>query len=158
MNDIEKQIEGEEKESKEESHIKLNRNNKKNKTIVYILGGVIILLLIATIIYLVIINRENKNKNSEPSSSDTIKNEVEENYIYYVSCDDNTALLNVRNSTSGDIIDGLSCYKQVNIEEELEKTEACDKWYKINYKKRESNYTGYACGTYIKKVMLQKMK
>lgn len=153
MNDIEKQIEGEEKESKEESHIKLNRNNKKNKTIVYILGGVIILLLIATIIYLVIINRENKNKNSEPSSSDTIKNDVdvEENYIYYVSCDDNTALLNVRNSTSGDIIDGLSCYKQVNIEEELEKTEACDKWYKINYKKRESNYTGYACGTYIKK-------
>ena len=29
MNDIEKQIEGEEKESKEESHIKLNRNNSR---------------------------------------------------------------------------------------------------------------------------------
>ena len=35
------------------------------------------------------------------------ENQKEEN-IGYVSCDDNTSLLNVRNSTTGDIIDGLS--------------------------------------------------
>jgi len=33
--------------------------------------------------------------------------------------------LNVRNSTSGDIIDGLSCYKEVTIEEELPGTDNC---------------------------------
>ena len=34
------------------------------------------------------------------------ENQKEEN-IGYVSCDDNTSLLNVRNSTTGDIIDGI---------------------------------------------------
>ena len=77
---------------------------------------------------------------------------VTDSKMGYVSCDDNTSLLNVRNSTSGSIIDGLSCYKEVTIEEELEGTDVCDKWYKINYTKKGNSYTGYACGTYIKKI------
>ena len=73
---------------------------------------------------MIMINKRNNlvedNKPIENKEEKDKENQKEEN-IGYVSCDDNTALLNVRNSTSGDIIDGLSCYKQVNIEEELEK-------------------------------------
>ncbi len=35
----------------------------------------------------------------------------------------------------GDIIDGLSCYKEVTIEEELPGTDNCKKWYKVSYVK-----------------------
>ena len=99
---------------------------------------------------------ENNNNNDDKEVVDTnntqeTNTDTEESNLGYVSCDDNTGLLNVRNSTSGTIIDGLSCYKEVTIEEELEGTDTCDNWYKISYTKNGSSYTGYACGTYIKK-------
>lgn len=156
MNDIEKQIEGIEEPNKEEIKIKPNRNMDKKK-LTYILLGVLVLVIIGTVIYLVIINKDNNNDkpnnndNNQVEDKDKDKDKQTENLLSYVSCEGNTALLNVRNSTSGDIIDGLSCYQTVKIEEELDGTEACDKWYKISYQKRGNNYTGYACGTYIKK-------
>lgn len=171
MNDIEKQIEGiEEKDNevldnKEEDNIKrkLNRNrddDKKKKIIMYVIIGILILTLIALLVYIIIDNKEpvnnaNNNENSEIGENNQDTDEpvvnTENSNIGYVSCDDNTALLNVRNSTTGNIIDGLSCYKEVTIEEELEGTEACDNWYRISYNKNNNSYTGYACGTYIKK-------
>ena len=95
-------------------------------------------------------NNDNRNDKNNDVVEDN-KDNKEDSAISYVACDGNTALLNVRNSVTGDIIDGLSCYQEVKIEEELEGNDACDKWYKISYKKRDNNYTGYACGTYIKK-------
>ena len=128
---------------------------RDKKVIMYVLGGIMVLLLVGAIIYLVIINKDSKNKdnkidNDVTNKEDSNKVKEEDKGISYVSCDDNTSLLNVRNSTSGDIIDGLSCYKEVTIEEELPGTDNCKKWYKVSYVKRGSNYTGYACGTYIK--------
>lgn len=41
---------------------------------------------------------------------------------------------------------------KITIEEELDKTDNCDKWYKVTYKKHDNNYTGYVCSTYIKKI------
>ena len=38
------------------------------------------------------------------------------------------------------------------MEEELDKTDNCDKWYKVTYKKHDNNYTGYVCSTYINKI------
>ena len=119
----------------------------KNKKITYILLGVLLLLL-GAVTYLIIINKDSKEK---PLPQEKEKPQEEEKLLSYVSCKGSAALLNVRNSVSGDIIDGLSCYQIVEVEEELEKNEACDKWYKINYKKRNNTYTGYACGTYINK-------
>lgn len=111
--------------------------------------------IVGAIIYLVIINKDSDNNdNRNDKNNDVVednKDNKEDSAISYVACDGNTALLNVRNSVTGDIIDGLSCYQEVKIEEELEGNDACDKWYKISYKKRDNNYTGYACGTYIKK-------
>lgn len=128
---------------------------KDKKVIMYVLGGIMVLLLVGAIIYLVIINKDSKNKdnkidNDVTNKEDDNKVKEEDKGISYVSCDDNTALLNVRNSSSGDIIDGISCYLEVNVEDTIEGNEACDKWYKISYNKRGNNYTGYACGTYIK--------
>ncbi len=155
MNDIEKQIEG----VNDEDGVDMNRlnsnNNDKKKIIMYVAGGFIALLLVGAIIYLVIINKDSDNNdNRNDKNNDVVednKDNKEDSAISYVACDGNTALLNVRNSVTGDIIDGLSCYQEVKIEEELEGNDACDKWYKISYKKRDNNYTGYACGTYIKK-------
>ena len=155
MNDIEKQIEG----VNDEEGVDMNRlnsnNNDKKKIIMYVVGGFIALLLVGAIIYLVIINKDSDNNdNRNDKNNDVVednKDNKEDSAISYVACDGNTALLNVRNSVTGDIIDGLSCYQEVKIEEELEGNDACDKWYKISYKKRDNNYTGYACGTYIKK-------
>lgn len=161
MNDIEKQIEG----VNDEDGVDMNRlnsnNNDKKKIIMYVVGGFIALLLVGAIIYLVIINKDSDNNdNRNDKNNDVVednKDNKEDSAISYVACDGNTALLNVRNSVTGDIIDGLSCYQEVKIEEELEGNDACDKWYKISYKKRDNNYTGYACGTYIKKVMLKRV-
>ena len=155
MNDIEKQIEG----VNDEEDVNMDRlnsnNNDKKKIIMYVVGGFIALLLVGAIIYLVIINKDSDNNdNRNDKNNDVVednKDNKEDSAISYVACDGNTALLNVRNSVTGDIIDGLSCYQEVKIEEELEGNDACDKWYKISYKKRDNNYTGYACGTYIKK-------
>ena len=106
-------------------------------------------------IHALMINKRNNlvedNKPIENKEEKDKENQKEEN-IGYVSCDDNTSLLNVRNSTTGDIIDGLSCYQKITIEEELDKTDNCDKWYKVTYKKHDNNYTGYVCSTYINKI------
>ena len=165
MNDIEKQIEEidvEEVVNKEEDTIKhkLNRNreeDKKKKIIMYIIIGVLFLLLVGLLIYILLDNKEPENNNvdnNEIVNGDTYEpvNDEPTSNLGYVSCDDNTALLNVRNSTSGNIIDGLSCYKEVTILEELEGTDTCDNWYRISYDKNGNNYTGYSCGTYIKKL------
>lgn len=169
MNDIERQIEGvednnEEKEViKEEDNIKnkLNRNrdeDKKRKIIMYIIIGVLSIALIGLLIYTLLTDDKSEN-NTDNSNSELVNKELDnaneennKNNLGYVSCDDNTALLNVRNNVNGNIIDGLSCYKEVAIEEELEGTETCSKWYKISYKKNGSNYTGYSCSKYIKKL------
>lgn len=155
MNDIEKQIEGVNDEEGVDMNRLNNNNNDKKKIIMYVVGGFIALLLVGAIIYLVIINKDSDNNdNRNDKNNDVVednKDNKEDSAISYVVCDGNTALLNVRNSVTGDIIDGLSCYQEVKIEEELEGNDACDKWYKISYKKRDNNYTGYACGTYIKK-------
>lgn len=169
MNDIEKQIEGiddnvmEEIIDKEEDSIKgkLNRNrdNDKKKVIIYIVIGILVVALISLVIYFVF-NKENNTNDDNNIDNDAgvVNGEIEESdedvddNIGYVSCDDNTTLLNVRNSTTGNIIDGLSCYKEVIIEEEIDGTDVCDKWYKISYTRNGNNYTGYSCGTYIKKM------
>ena len=68
------------------------------------------------IIYLVIINKDSDNNDNNDNRNDKNNDVVEDNKdnkedsaISYVACDGNTALLNVRNSVTGDIIDGLSC-------------------------------------------------
>lgn len=165
MNELEKQIEGIDdiEEDKEEDTIKhrINRNrddDRKRNIIIYTIVGVLAVVLIGLIIYMSLNDdksENNINNNDEVVNGDVTddnnEEKLEEN-IGYVSCDDNTALLNVRNSTNGDIIDGLSCYKMVTIEEEQGSTDTCDNWYKISYDKNGSNYTGYSCGTYIKKL------
>jgi flagellar basal body-associated protein FliL len=132
MNDIEKQIEDSFKDDslkKEDDNInnRINhRGNKdKNKKIIYILLFLAIIIIISLIVYLMINKRNNPVEDNKPIENKEEKdkeNQKEEN-IGYVSCDDNTSLLNVRNSTTGDIIDGLSCYQKITIEEELDKTD-----------------------------------
>lgn len=169
MNDIERQIEGvednnEEKEvTKDEDNIKhkLNHNrdeDKKRKIIMYIIIGALSIALIGLLIYT--LSTDDESENNIDNNNDEVVNkeldntneETNKNNLGYVSCDDNTTLLNVRNGANGNIIDGLSCYKEVTIEEELNGTETCSKWYKISYTKNGSNYTGYSCSKYIKKL------
>jgi len=167
MNDIERQIE--ELEVKEEGDTikpKLNRNrddDKKKKIVMYIVIGVLAFVLVGLIVYILLYDRETLGDiDNETNNNEVVNGEIDDvlentqiNNLGYVSCDDNTALLNVRNSTSGNIIDGLSCYKEVIIEEELSGTDVCDKWYRISYDKNGNNYTGYVCGTYIKKLEIK---
>ena len=166
MNDIEKMIEGKQEDDvisidKEDDTIKgkLNRNSddeKKKKVIIWCVIGILLLVLVGLIVIIVLDNGDNDvdTNNSDVVNGDSYEpaSGVEDSNIGYVSCDDNADLLNVRNSTEGNIIDGLSCYKMVTIEEELDGTAVCDKWYKISYDRNGSNYTGYSCGTYIKKL------
>ncbi len=155
MNDIEKQIEGVEEEDIIKNNLNRNRDNDKNKKIImYVVIGILIFALAVLLVYAFInkdASNDNNDNDSEVVDSSNQESNTEVKNIGYVSCDDNSGLLNVRNSTSGTIIDGLSCYKEVIIEEELEGTDTCDNWYKISYNKSGSSYTGYACGTYIKK-------
>ena len=169
MNDIERQIEGdfdeEDRDIKEEdNNIKFknsyNRNNdKNNKIILYVLLVVLFFGLLGFIIYFLFVRSDNNSNNDVDNDNsivndvitDNVSGDLEQGGTAYVSCDDNTALLNVRNSPTGDIIDGLSCYKEIIIEDEVGGTDNCSKWYKISYQKRGSNYTGYSCSTYIKK-------
>ena len=140
----------------------INRNrddDKRNKKIMYIIICLLCVVLIGLVIYIWLDNGDTDNKNLDNDVNNEVVNgniddneDVISDNFGYVSCDDNTALLNVRNSISGNIIDGLSCYKEVTIEEELEGTDVCDKWYKINYTKEGNSYTGYVCGMYIKKL------
>ena len=146
------------KEDNSDMKMKLNRSNddNKKKIIMYVVIGVVVLILILVMIYIVLGNKKNNTTDNKKNDIDIVNKDEDKDKdtnksnMGYVSCDDNTSLLNVRNSTSGDIIDGLSCYKEVTIEEELPGTDNCKKWYKVSYVKRGSNYTGYACGTYIK--------
>ena len=133
----------------------MNKNRRSlergfsNKKIIYVLVGVLLLLLVGIIVYLIVINK-NEVDNNLDNNTDTsyINKDIS---ISYVSCDDNTANLNVRSTVGGNIIDSLSCYQVVNVEEELEGDSSCDTWYRISYNKRKKDYTGYACGLYIKK-------
>lgn len=141
------------------SKINRNRDNdKKKKNVMYVVIGLLSVVLVGLLAYIVMDNDSNNEDNNtlDNNVNDEVVNgniddDVSSN-LGYVSCDDNTALLNVRNSTSGNIIDGLSCYKEITIEEELEGNDVCDKWYKINYTKNGNSYIGYVCGTYIKKL------
>lgn len=169
----EKQIEGVEEDNsflvdeidKEESNIKNNFNRDRSnnkKMIIYIVIAILILFVVGLLLFVFLNNNDddissNNNINDNEvgevnGDTDEPSLDVVQDNIGYVSCDDNTSLLNVRNSTTGDIIDGLSCYREVTIEEELDGTDACDKWYKISYEKNGTDYTGYSCGTYIKKL------
>ena len=145
--------------------INRNRNDdKKKKNIMYVVISLLCIILVGLIAYIVIDNDNNNDDNNildNNVNDEVVNGNIEDDNLTnsnlgYVSCDDNTALLNVRNSTSGNIIDGLSCYKEVTIEEELDGTDVCNKWYKINYTKNDSSYTGYTCGTYIKKLEISR--
>jgi len=167
---IEEVVENEDVIDKEDDTIerKINRNrdkDKKKKNIMYVVISLLCIILVGLITYIVMDNNNNNENNNilDNNVNDEVVNgniNEEDNAntsnLGYVSCDDNTALLNVRNSTSGNIIDGLSCYKEITIEEELPGTDVCDKWYKISYNKNDSSYTGYACATYIKKLEVEK--
>lgn len=160
MNDIEKQIEESFNDSdviKEDDTInkKFNyKNNNSGRRIMYIILGLLVVIIIFVIVYLMF-NKKNNDEILDNDSKDITDNSVkmEDVNVGYVSCDDNTSLLNVRSSMMGDIIDGLSCFQSVVIEEEDSgKTDNCDKWYKVKYDKHDDNYTGYVCSDYIKKL------
>ena len=163
MEDIEKEIAGEEvlddkEEKKEDGTITFGRNSNdsdKKRNIIIIALVLLAIVLIGVIGFLILGKKGTKENNDDTKSSETeevIKEEKEDvsKKVFYVSCDDNTSLLNVRNSNSGDIIDGLSCFKEVEVLEEAGSTESCDKWYRVSYEKRGNSYTWYVCSKYIK--------
>ena len=131
MNDIERQIEDSFKDDyfeKDGDIINKNfnhRGNDKKKIFLYVGLGLVVVIIISLIVYLMINKKNNNIENDKPTSNLEDKDEEnkKEEDIGYVSCDDNTSLLNVRNSTTGDIIDGLSCYQKITILEELDKTD-----------------------------------
>ena len=121
------------------------------------MGGVLILTLIGVIIFLLLNGKDKKEEDSKDKKDDKEvkeedKKEEEDNKTKkaYVSCSDNTSLLNVRKEPEKDIIDGLACFKEVTILEEKDKTDNCDKWYKISYEIADTSREGYVCSTYIK--------
>lgn len=145
------------KKRKEDDIIRFSKrgiDSDKKRNIIIIILIVIAIILIGVIGFLILTKKDNKSSNEDDNNTQEVVKEDEKEEtgkkVFYVSCDDNTAPLNVRNSISGDIIDGLTCFKEVEILEEAGSTDACDKWYKINYQKKGSSYTGYACGKYIK--------
>lgn len=151
MNNIEK------KENTFGSNKKINfkkfqNHHTDNKTKkILIITSIIIVLLFSSTFLLINLKKDKKEidkQEKEQSLEDASPSEKVQ--IGYVTCDDNASLLNVRNSITGTIIDGLSCYQKVEIDSEIESNGACPKWYKINYQKQNSNYTGYTCATYIK--------
>lgn len=168
MDDIEKEIENDElsldniedkeEEKKEEMVIRNNRfgSDKDKKKRIFIIILIILLLLVISVVILFVLDKNDRNsdnevkKESESTAVNGENSDSKKDKFSYVSCDDNTSLLNVRNSISGDVIDGLSCFKEVEILEETEGTETCDKWYRVSYEKRGKSYTGYVCSKYIK--------
>ena len=146
-------------ERKEMNNLKLNGNDNKKKIIIAIIT-IVVCVLLAVLTYFIFIKKDNNKQEgnntnvNEPTNISNSGNVDNSKKIYYVSCDDNTAYLNVRSSTIGNIIDGLSCYTEVNVTEEEEKTESCPKWYKVSYKKHDSNYTGYVCSSYINELKI----
>ena len=167
MNDIEKVIEDdfndeelledeELEEEREEKPRKVHRD-RDNKKLIYIVGAVVILILLGVIIFLLLNGKDNKKEDKEVKDDKEVKEETKEKdeekdktKKAYVSCTDNTSLLNVRKEPEKDIIDGLACFKQVTILEEKDKTDNCDKWYKISYEIADTTREGYVCSTYIK--------
>lgn len=142
--------------SKEEDVTIRKRLNFKRNNVIYVVVTAIVLAC-ALFVYMYY-DSDNTLDNNDNNVDDVVSeleevDVIEENDdLYYVSCDDNTSLLNVRNSTSGNIIDGLSCYKNVTVLEEIDGTSVCDKWYMVSYEKNNDSYTGYVCGAYLKKL------
>ncbi len=169
MDDIEKEIENEELKLDENEDImedkvirnsRFGRNDKNKKNIFIILLGVALLLVIGVVILFTIDKSEktnDKDSNNNKEESSVVNGEGEDtkgSKFSYVSCDDNTSLLNVRNSINGDVIDGLSCFKEVEVLEETEGTDSCNKWYRVSYQRHAKSYTGYVCSKYIKESSL----
>lgn len=145
------------KKRKEDDTIRFSKrgsNDDKKRNIIIIILIVVAVLLIGVIGVLALTKKDNNtDTNKDNTSNETkevVKEETTSKKVSYVSCDDNTSLLNVRNSSTGDIIDGLSCFKEVEVLEEIEGTDTCDKWYRVSYEKRNNSYTGYVCSKYIK--------
>lgn len=167
MEDIEKEISGDgalddkeivhkeelkENEKKEDDTIrfgKMSSNPDKKRNIIIIVLIVIAIMLIAVIGLLSLTKKDNNDREDNSNIEEVVKEETGKK-VSYVACDDGTGHLNVRNSISGDIIDGLTCFKEVEVLEEAGSTDICDKWYRISYNKKGSSYTGYSCGKYIK--------
>ena len=143
---------------KEDDTIRFNKrgsNDDKKRNIIIIILIVIAVFLIGVIGVIALTRKDNNTKSNEDNTFNEAKEVVKEEEttskkVSYVSCDDNTSLLNVRNSSTGDIIDGLSCFKEVEVLEEVDGTDTCDKWYRVSYEKRNNSYTGYVCSKYIK--------
>lgn len=135
------------------------RSRSNNKKIIIIGGIILLIILLGGLLYFILTNNKKTiSKDNNTPVEETKKEESNKTKeIYYVSCDDNTSLLNVRDSVTGNVIDGLSCYKEVAVEDANEKTDTCDKWYKINYTKNNNHYEGYACANYIKKSTLEEV-
>ena len=146
-----------EKKRKEDDTIRFSKrgsNDDKKRNIIIIILIVVAVLLIGVIGVLALTKKDNNTDTNKDNTSNETKEVVKEEdnskKVSYVSCDDNTSLLNVRNSSTGDIIDGLSCFKEVEVLEEIEGTDTCDKWYRVSYQKSNNSYTGYVCSKYIK--------
>ncbi len=145
------------KKRKEDDTIRFSKrgsNDDKKRNIIIIILIVVAVLLIGVIGVLALTKKDNNTDTNKDNTSNETKEVVKEEdnskKVSYVSCDDNTSLLNVRNSSTGDIIDGLSCFKEVEVLEEIDGTDTCDKWYRVSYEKRNNSYTGYVCSKYIK--------
>lgn len=129
------------------------------KIIIYLSISLLIVIFLIILIYFYV--RESTKPSNNLLDEEEIKEEEQENIqsvssgpssdnISYVSCDDSTVLLNVRKEPSGSIIDGLSCYKEISILDEIPGDSTCPKWYQVKYSKISGNYTGYVCSDYIK--------
>ena len=129
---------------------KSNRRNDSDKKRNIIICLLVFISLVSIGILVLILNNNDTKIDDGREVKEVVKEEEESNKVFYVSCDDTMTRLNVRNSPTGDIIDGLSCFKEVEVLGEESSTDNCNKWYRVNYDKRGSSYTGYACGDYIK--------
>lgn len=163
MEDIESEIAGEEvhdynksildNKKKEDDNIRFSKrsNNSDKRNILIIMLISLVIIIIGFVLFLIFNKKDNTNNTvNNDEVKDVVKEEESGKKVFYVSCNDNTALLNVRNSISGDIIDGLSCFNEVDVLEEAGSTDTCDKWYRLSYKKHGNSYTGYSCAKYIK--------
>jgi uncharacterized protein YgiM (DUF1202 family) len=83
----------------------INRNrddDKKNKIILCIVIGVLVLLLVGLCVCIFVSNEDKDNNDTINNNENEVVNGnldeelVEDSNVGYVSCDDNTALLNVR--------------------------------------------------------------
>ena len=168
MEDIEKEIaeeegheniemlhENSEKENKrkEDDNIrfsKMGSNQDKKRNIIIIVFIVIAVILIGVIGIITLTKEGDKSNNKDDDNTEEVVKEDINKKVSYVACDDASGHLNVRNSIAGDIIDGLSCFEEVELLEEAGSSDICDKWYRVNYQRKGNTYTGYVCGKYVK--------